>query len=267
MNGSEGAMNLLFQDGGLLLGEADGRVYFVDGGKSYWLSDYPGEPCLYVKGPDGVLMTVHQSFTVDQLCRAARRGGTMTMITGDEYDIRGVLMLLKKAVGLGMDSVDISYVEGRCFMDFLEERGAASPETAADLAGAGLKNPNAMNPFLHAGKVARTADGRFYLKKPGRGGAPKADDEGCSSRLISNLVRFGCGCRMHRGRRQYYAWHGVPSRNDDYITYAEITAAEYERIGREYPCELDADRETADRFRAKYVDGHPVLREGWNVSL
>ena len=97
-------MNLLFQDGGLQLGEADGRVYFVDGGKAYWLSDYPGEPCLYVKGPGGVLMTVHQSFTVDQLCRAARHGGTMTMITGDEYDVRGVLLLLRKAVGLGMDS-------------------------------------------------------------------------------------------------------------------------------------------------------------------
>ncbi len=86
-------------------------------------------------------------------------------------------------------------------------------------------------------------------------------------RLISNLVRFGCGYRTIASGRQYYAWHGFPSRNDDYITYAEISAAEFRQIETEYPRQIDADRDTADRFRRKYVDGHNVLREGWNVSL
>ena len=86
-------------------------------------------------------------------------------------------------------------------------------------------------------------------------------------RLISNLVRFGCGYREIGGRRQYYAWHGYPNRNDDFITYAEISEYEYREIGWDYPRPVDADRETAERFREKYVADHPVLAEGWNVSL
>ncbi|MCR5150164.1 MAG: hypothetical protein K6B52_02940 [Clostridiales bacterium] len=77
-------------------------------------------------------------------------------------------------------------------------------------------------------------------------------------------MRFGCGYRTLEGRRQYFAWHGVPSRNDDYFTTAEISAEEFKQIKREYPREIVADRETADVFRKKYVDGHTVLLEGMN---
>lgn len=87
-------------------------------------------------------------------------------------------------------------------------------------------------------------------------------------RVISNQVRFGCGFRtLPGGRRQYFAWHGYPNRNDDFFTTGEISAREYEEIGREYPRDISADRETAERFREKYVDGHPVLLEGWNKLL
>ena len=65
--------------------------------------------------------------------------------------------------------------------------------------------------------------------------------------------------------KQYYAWHGQPNRNDDYITYAEITEEEYTKINKEYPRRIDADRETAELFRNKYVDGHKVISEGWNM--
>lgn len=88
-----------------------------------------------------------------------------------------------------------------------------------------------------------------------------------SFRVISNQVRFGCGYRFYNGQRQYFAWHGYPSRNDDYFTTSEITEEEYEAIAREYPREIIADRETAELFRAKYVDGHPVILEGWNKLL
>lgn len=83
-------------------------------------------------------------------------------------------------------------------------------------------------------------------------------------RLISNQVRFGCGYRTVDGKRQYFAWHGYPNRNDDYITTSEISEAEYDEINKKYPKEIIADRETAERFRNKYVDGHPVLLEGMN---
>ena len=82
--------------------------------------------------------------------------------------------------------------------------------------------------------------------------------------LISNQVRFGCGWRTADGKRQYYAWHGVPNRNDDYITTAEITKEEYKQIKQKYPRQIVADRQTAERFREKYVQGHPILLEGWN---
>ena len=85
--------------------------------------------------------------------------------------------------------------------------------------------------------------------------------------VISNLVRFGYGYRTIKGRKQYFAWHGYPNRNDDYITTAEISEREFIRIGSEYPQQINADRETAEAFRNKYVDGHTVLLEGWNKLL
>ena len=88
-----------------------------------------------------------------------------------------------------------------------------------------------------------------------------------SFRVISNQVRFGCGYRTVDGNRQYFAWHGYPNRNDDYFTTSLISEREYIAICAEYPGEISADRETAERFRKKYVDGHPVLLEGWNKLL
>lgn len=91
--------------------------------------------------------------------------------------------------------------------------------------------------------------------------------DGFQFRVISNQVRFGCGYRTTDGRRQYFAWHGYPSRNDDYFTTGEISQSEYDEICREYPAEICADRDCAERFRSKYVDGHPVILEGWNKLL
>ena len=82
--------------------------------------------------------------------------------------------------------------------------------------------------------------------------------------MISNQVRFGCGYREVNGERQYFAWHGYPNRNDDYITTSEISQIEYDTISKEYQQELNADRETAELFRNKYVEGHPIIPEGWN---
>ena len=86
-------------------------------------------------------------------------------------------------------------------------------------------------------------------------------------RVISNQVRFGCGYRTVDGKRQYFAWHGYPDRNDDYFTTAEIGESEYCEINEKYPGEIAANREEAEAFRNRYVDGHPVLLEGWNRLL
>ena len=87
------------------------------------------------------------------------------------------------------------------------------------------------------------------------------------TRVISNQVRFGCGYRTINGKKQYFAWHGYPNRNDDYFTTSEISELEYDKINEEYPKAISADRETAELFRQKYVDGHPVILKGWNKLL
>ena len=51
------SLNIIFQEGDFCLGEAAGRTYLVDGTRSFWFSDHPYEPCLYVKSSDGAMMT------------------------------------------------------------------------------------------------------------------------------------------------------------------------------------------------------------------
>lgn len=94
-----------------------------------------------------------------------------------------------------------------------------------------------------------------------------SEDKDRHFRVISNQVRFGCGYRTINGKKQYFAWHGYPNRNDDYFTTSEISELEYDKINEEYPKAISADRETAELFRQKYVDGHPVILEGWNKLL
>ena len=69
------SINVIFQNDDTVFGEADGRYYLVIGESVYWLSDHPYGPCLYIKGADGTMMTIHAAFTVDELCRAARFRG------------------------------------------------------------------------------------------------------------------------------------------------------------------------------------------------
>ena len=87
------------------------------------------------------------------------------------------------------------------------------------------------------------------------------------SRVISNQVRFGYGYDVIDGKLTYYAWHGYPNRNDDYITYSKITKKEFDQIEKEYPEEIIANSDQGNLFRDKYVDHHKVLIEGWNASI
>ena len=86
-------------------------------------------------------------------------------------------------------------------------------------------------------------------------------------RVISNQIRFGCGYRTIEGKRQFFAWHGYPDRNSDYITTSEISESEFDEINKKYPKEIIANREKAEVFRNKYVNGHPVILEGWDRLL
>ena len=158
-------MRIIYSSGDLLLGQSGETYYLRTGEQSYQLSSNSYEPCLYIEGPDGFCITIHHAFTLDELCRTAQTNGSMEMITGDKYDMQGICMLLRKALTLSMESVDIGYLEARCFMDYLEECGAVSEETAVPLADRGIENPNVMNSMLHAKKVRRTNDARYYIAK------------------------------------------------------------------------------------------------------
>lgn len=83
-------------------------------------------------------------------------------------------------------------------------------------------------------------------------------------RFISNCVRFGCGYQTESDRKQYFAFWGKPLKNDDYFYTAEITEEEFLQINRDYPGKFDADQERSMPFKEKYIDGHPLILEGWN---
>lgn len=253
------SMKIIYRDGDFLLGQSEGKYYLCTGEQSYRLSCDSHGSSLYIKGSDRFCITIRHAFTLDELCRAAQTNGSIEMITGNEYDMQGICMLLRKALTLSMESVDIGYLETCCFADYLEECGAVSEETAVPLTNREIKNSNVMNSLQHTKKVNRTNDARYYITKIPEKGSLDRD-----LRVISNQIRFGCGYRTVDGKKQYFAWHGYPNRNDDYITTSEISEAEYDKINNEYPQKFDADRETAELFRNKYVDGHPVLLEGWN---
>ena len=164
------SLETIYRDGDILLGKYEGQYYLFKGEQSFQLSDHPYEPCLYIEAAQGIFITIHHSFTLDELCRAAKTNGTIRMITWNEYDMPGICMLLRKALALSKESVDIGYLEGCCFMDYLEECGATSEETAVPLTDRGIGNPNVMYPFLHSKKVKRTNDARYYLvKSPEKG--------------------------------------------------------------------------------------------------
>ena len=177
-NTGKESLNLLYRSADVSLGEAGGKFYLISDGNTYRLADYRFEPCLYIQETNGKWITIHNSFTVEELCRAVRTNGSVRMITGNEYGIDEVFGLIRKAIGLAMGSVDIGYVEGRRFMDLLKEKGALSPETAADLTDEGLKNPNVMNPFIHSKKVGKTADGEtIFVERRAKGKGWKVSAE------------------------------------------------------------------------------------------
>ena len=154
----------LYQNKDVKLTEKDGCLYFIAGKNVYRISSYPHER-LYIETENGHTIVIHNAFTVDEMRRAAQTGESIRMITGNEYDIGGVCMLLQKAIELGRNSVYIHYVEGCCFMDYMKEHGATSPETAIDLTVAGMKNPRMMNTFIHSKHVGMTEGGSFWAMK------------------------------------------------------------------------------------------------------
>ena len=165
------SLKILYQDGDTIISETESGYYLHIGELVYELACHYYEPCLYIMGEGDNCVTIHDAFTVDHLSRLAESKGTLKMITNDEYDLQGICKLLCKAVSLMMNRVyvkfmNISYLEGCCFLDYLEECGAISKDTAVPLTNTQIKNPKVIESFQHLNKrVNRTDDARYYVSK------------------------------------------------------------------------------------------------------
>ena len=53
------------------------EMNFIYRGTVYAVSDYPYEPCLYLKKDGRLLSVIHNSFTVDNLIRVFSEGGSV----------------------------------------------------------------------------------------------------------------------------------------------------------------------------------------------
>lgn len=163
-------LEIIYQDDNLLIGKSDRSYYMYVGEVEYQLSCHAYEPCFYIHGTDGMIIAIHNAFTLGDIVRLAKSNGFMKMITSDEYDIKGICKLLRKAIALSMEPVDIkyldiSYLEGCCFIDYLEECGAISEGTAVALTGSGINNPNVITSFVHSNKkINRTDDERYFIE-------------------------------------------------------------------------------------------------------
>lgn len=151
----------------ICLAKNDGNLYLIASDHVYLLTGNPREPDLYIRISEENEIMIRNAFTTDELWEKAKKRESVQLVTGNEYNIEEICSLLLLAVDLGQKIVTIDYVEGRRFLQLLEERGACSEEKAQDLSGDGMRNPCMMYPFLHSKKVKKTEDGLFYLTARG----------------------------------------------------------------------------------------------------
>ncbi|MBO4360563.1 MAG: hypothetical protein J5822_06770 [Eubacteriaceae bacterium] len=157
----------LYNDGKTVIRRTDEGLLMVFEDGTFRIGSSRYEPCLYLEGREGTAVTIHNSFTEEELTQLLENCGTINMITGNSYDAKGIVMLLSEALMLNGDSFDIGYLEGRCFMELLRDAGAVSPDTAAgtDISEY-IVRPEMLRPLIHSKHIAVTEDGRYYLLKP-----------------------------------------------------------------------------------------------------
>ena len=89
----------VYKDGRYLLCKKDGVPYLVSDGREYKLTCHPYEPCLYITGADGNMTAVHNSFDPVSTLDLFAEGGTVTSITGREYNAEDFCRMVEYAAG------------------------------------------------------------------------------------------------------------------------------------------------------------------------
>ncbi|MBO4358423.1 MAG: hypothetical protein J5796_01325 [Erysipelotrichaceae bacterium] len=150
---------------GITIKDVDGHLFLICKEDTYGLSSYSPEPCLYIEKPDGSELTIHDFLDVKEIYDSVKTGKKTRTITGHEYDLEGLCRLMLFAVNDLEGNIDIGYLEGRMFVDVLEENEAYSEQSAVDLGRYGLINHRIMDGFIHSKRIKRTDDGRYYVVK------------------------------------------------------------------------------------------------------
>lgn len=83
--------------------------------------------------------------------------------------------------------------------------------------------------------------------------------------IFSNSIRYGVAKAIDQHLPYYFAVHGYPNRNDDYFSIAEVSEQEYDEMVRIYAPLGSQSNPTAELFRNKYIEHHPLVYEGWNL--
>ena len=142
----------VYEDARFTLGQKDGEAYLTADGRTYILTCHPYEPCLLITDENGSLTALHNSFEPLGALDVFRGGGTLTSITGLEYDARDFCELVAYAVG--MVDVQIDDAE-RVFCGRPKKKSAQNAaDTAADTADTGAA-------VAHGGEAKNTAEAEY----------------------------------------------------------------------------------------------------------
>ena len=87
------------------------EMNFIYRGTVYAVSDYPYEPCLYLKKDGRLLSVIHNSFTVDNLIRVFSEGGSVHDVDREStaYDEAAFSRVLAAVVDSGRPDVDFTF--------------------------------------------------------------------------------------------------------------------------------------------------------------
>ena len=87
--------------------------------------------------------------------------------------------------------------------------------------------------------------------------------------IVGYGYRYGCGYIVKNDEYTAYAFHGYPSRNEDYFTTVKISEQELEEILEKYPkCEIiSRTKQDWEEFGRKYINDHEVMLRGMDQLL
>jgi hypothetical protein len=103
-------MDVLYKNEAVMLYQENGSLRLTDGDRTYTITDYPYEPCLYLTRDDGSRTTIHNSFKADWIASAAKEGGTLESLSGNKYDTDGLCRLMLLAARETADA-DLPFIE------------------------------------------------------------------------------------------------------------------------------------------------------------